>query len=160
MYEENKCRGNLEGKRRKGGALMKKQEVKHLMPRNKCDESTISDLMNLPKQELVPLLPKLLKFFEDLNWPVTKRLIPVVLRFPQNLIPLILEALDERQTDYDYKYFVMSALVRRISKGEQTKLVPALERMRDRATEGEKCEELNVYAKEVLEQWEEEIKKE
>ena len=49
-----------------------------LLPKNKHDDSTITNLMALSDQEIEPIISDLLTWFQDINWPIAKRLIPVI----------------------------------------------------------------------------------
>ena len=47
----------------------KKDQQSELLPKDKHDDETIKRLRKLPIQELVPLLPELLEWVADVNWP-------------------------------------------------------------------------------------------
>lgn len=60
------------------------QDLIHLLPKNKIDFESVEALLNHPNPaNLVALLPDLLEWLQDVNWPIFEPVVTVLLRAPQ-----------------------------------------------------------------------------
>lgn len=132
---------------------MKNDELEKLMPKDIFDTSTIAKLLTLTEQELQIILPRLIRWYEDLNWPVTEELTPVMLKYPKLLVPLLIEAMDISEKDDVFKYFVVVALVKEIPCQFHPELIPSLRRLAESPTVDEQLEDLEEVAQDILQRW-------
>ena len=59
------------------------RQVKNLVPKNKFDFSGMEELMKLSDEEIEPVIPELLAWMKDMNWPVAKEM-PALERIVKN----------------------------------------------------------------------------
>ncbi|MCH7321719.1 DUF5071 domain-containing protein [Solibacillus sp. MA9] len=64
-----------------------------MTPKNKFDIEEVETLRNKPANEVVPLLPELMTWMQDMNWPVAKSVVELLLTYPTEITPLIDEVL-------------------------------------------------------------------
>ena len=64
-----------------------------LLPRSKTDDEAVAKLYQLPEAELLPLLPELMEWLEDINWPVARPVWDFLLPYAAQLEPAIVEVL-------------------------------------------------------------------
>jgi hypothetical protein len=64
-----------------------------LLPRDKYDDEAVAQLAQLPKTELLPLLPSLAKWVQDSNWPIARAVEKLLKQHVTALMPTILEVL-------------------------------------------------------------------
>ena len=97
-----------------------------------------------------PILPELLEWLQDCNWPVSHILAPFLTSIGSPLIPHIRRILDT--DDEIWKYWMISVIMR-----DSFELASAfrdeLKRLVSSPTEREAREELNEVAQEVLEKY-------
>lgn len=60
-----------------------------MIPKDKFDVEAVERLKTLPANELVPLLPELMTWMQDMNWPVAKPVVELLLTYPNEITPLI-----------------------------------------------------------------------
>lgn len=121
--------------------------MEDLVPKNKFDNSNIERLRELSDEEIRPMLPRLLEWIQDINWPVAEGVLSV-LKERGEVIWHIIDLLDG--DDEVWKYNVITALLPEFSAGELKPLIGKLRRMADEPTEGEKREEVDLAAAELL----------
>ena len=85
-------------------------DVHALVPKDKCDCSHIEELKRLSASEIEPILPRLLAWIQDINWPVAADLLPVLAQRQTALLPLIREILRAEETDDVWKYWILTSL--------------------------------------------------
>lgn len=118
------------------------------LPKNKHDFDRVNQLMNMDPSILVPLLPSLMEWIQDRNWPIADEVAKLLLRFPKEMVPLIKYILS---TDDDvWKYWCLEMLVKELPVPCQAHLKSELLRLVERPTAGEKLEQLNETAMEIL----------
>ena len=64
-------------------------DIHDLVPKNKFDSSNIERLKHLADNEIEPILPSLLEWIQDCNWPVAGDILPVLALHQSALVPLI-----------------------------------------------------------------------
>jgi hypothetical protein len=122
--------------------------IKGNLPKNKHDFESIEALKRQSKAELRGVLPELIKWLQDGNWPISKSVEDILLRFGKELIPLIRRIF--QTNDGQWKYFVLSGLVNRLPLQILTEIRPDLMRIKNSPTRDEKLEELDELADELL----------
>ena len=104
-------------------------------------------IVTLGYPAIEPILPELIKWMQDFNWPVTKVLQPFLASIGAPLAPHIREVL--KSHDDIWKFWVISCIVSE-SKELAGLLKPELRRLASSPTVGEHDEEIDVQAKEIL----------
>jgi len=118
------------------------------LPRNKHDFERVELLKNLNRNKLIPLLPKLLEWIQDMNWPIANDISELLLAYPTELIPLIKNVLASE--DDVWKYWCLEILVKRMSKSFRIEFKDDLIKLAEQPTAAEKLEELDTIAIEIL----------
>lgn len=123
--------------------------IKDLLPKDKHDFDSVNQLKLLDKDALRPIIPDLLVWLQDTNWPISSEIGEILLQFNAELIPYIQDVL---KTDDDiWKYYVLSELVSRLSKEDvKSGLLDELNRLANNPSMGEQDEEVDLIAKEML----------
>lgn len=119
-----------------------------LLPKNKHDDSTITNLMALSDQEIEPIISDLLTWFQDINWPIAKRLIPVIVNHYKLSEKYILTIL--KGTDEIWKYWILSELISAWPSCPGPDLMSEIVRIANRPTSGEIEEEVGKAANVVI----------
>jgi len=125
-------------------------ELKALIPKDKFDTSTLDTLMSLKESDLSILLPELILWIADMNWPVATEILPVLSKYPDSIVPLIKESLVADQDDDILKIYIISYLVPRLPKDYQLMLYDDINRIAKNPTESEAYEETAEIALEWL----------
>lgn len=122
--------------------------LEDLIPKQKHDHERVNNLKNLELNEIKPILPELLVWLQDANWPVAQGIEDIVIGFQDELIPYIRDIF--QTNDGTWKYFLLHGLIRRLPDNVLLQLKPDLERMKDNPTIDEKYEELDDILTELL----------
>ena len=64
-----------------------------MIPQHKHDFEAIKQLQAATSQQIVPLLPELLKWIQDMNWPVAEPVLEILMQYPTEITPLVEEVL-------------------------------------------------------------------
>ena len=56
-----------------------------MLPKDKFDISAVEQLRTEDTQQVIPLLPKMLEWIQDMNWPVAKPMVEVLLSYPNEI---------------------------------------------------------------------------
>lgn len=118
------------------------------LPRDKHDFERVNQLKNLSREELVLLLPGLMEWVQDMNWPIAEEVSELLLTCPDEIIPLIKDVLVTN--DDIWKYWCLIILVEKLPKDLIVQLKSGLIRLVESPTAGEKLEELDEIALEIL----------
>jgi len=119
------------------------------LPRNKHDFERVHKLKRVERTELLPLLPGLMEWIQDMNWPIAEEVAELLLAFANEITPLIKDVLT---TDDDiWKYWCLQILVKRLPHEVKKSFEEDLIRLVERPTAGEKAEALDETAIEILE---------
>jgi len=128
--------------------------AKKLLPRNKHDFESVHmlkvlELKTLDKKELEVIIPELLKWLQDINWPISGEITKLLLTVPEESLPYVLEVLngqDDVWKAWCLRYFVLELSIE-FMKG----LEGVIRRMVFEPTEGELIEEVHLTALEIWE---------
>lgn len=129
---------------------MSKNRVLKLVPKDKFDNSTLDELMRINESEMELILPELILWIADFNWPVAKDMIRVLIRYPKYLIPIIKDSLALTQNDDILKYWILVKLIPELSIEYQEMLLEDIERIYKYPTLSEESEEICDQAKILL----------
>lgn len=132
---------------------MGQEDIFALIPKDKFDTSTIDELMKLNEDEAKIILPELLCWIADFNWPIAKDMINVLKRFSNNLTPLIQNALRADESDDMLKYWIIRELIPVLSKEVQKNILTDIKRICDSPTVTEEIEGVCDEAKEFIENY-------
>lgn len=125
------------------------EEFEVFLPRNKHDVDKVEEIKKLDKNILVSLLPELLVFTQDMNWPVAPGILEILLTFPKEIVPHVHAVLSS--DDDNWKWFILHFLVIELPLESRVQFKEYLTRVAETPTEVELAEELDEIAKEILE---------
>ena len=126
------------------------RRVEDLVPKNKFDFSGIDELRLLSDEEIMPILPALLEWMKDMNWPIAKEMPALLSKHQRVIIPFIIEALRPEQSECDWKTWIIHCLLPLLDEDYLLMLKASLERIAEDPTWGEESEETNIEARELL----------
>jgi len=119
-----------------------------LIPKDKCDIATAKAAVAAGFPAVEPILPQLLEWIQDVNWPVAHVLLPFFRTIGRPLIPEVRRIF---ATDDDvWKYWVLTNLVDYWPPDLIAEVRTDLERFDRNPTPGETKEEVALEAREVL----------
>lgn len=126
------------------------ENLYELVPKDKFDTSNIDRLLRLSDNEMKFIVGDLLKWIQDMNWPVAIRIVDVLAQRAGILESHILEILSPEQNDDIWKYWIISDLIPRLKDKLSQRIISAIKRIAVHPTTGECMEEVDVAAKRVL----------
>ncbi|KJB88837.1 hypothetical protein AZ66_05110 [Paenibacillus sp. E194] len=88
-------------------------DVKQYLPTDKCDYDSIDRLKSLKPEELQRIIPELLEWTQDINWPVAPKIIEILIPLDKLLLPQLRVIL--RCNEYDWIENCLWYLVRRLN---------------------------------------------
>lgn len=132
---------------------MEYNEIDKYIPKNKFDKDSILKLMAISEDEIKPILPELLSWTADINWPIAKDIVHVLVRFPNCVVPLIKEKLKSSEQDEDWKYFIITDLIPELPIEAQKMLADDMSRIINNPTDDEKYAEVWDMAKRYRENY-------
>ncbi|WEG12427.1 DUF5071 domain-containing protein [Pullulanibacillus sp. KACC 23026] len=124
------------------------EHLEVLLPKDKFDISSVEKLNGLDREEIIYLVPKLLEWIQDMNWLIAPKIADLLLDFPNETTPHIRKVFETE--DDIWKYWCLDVLVQRFPAESKMALKNDLIRLAERPSEGEKLEEVDVKAKEIL----------
>ena len=121
--------------------------MRSLIPQDKHDIKTAEAAIKAGYPAVEPVLPELLEWMQDLNWPVAKVLAPFLASIGRPLVPHLEKIF--ATDDETWKYWIINDI---ISESEElaAALRNELERIAYAPTEIELEEEINEDARAVL----------
>ncbi|WP_408894396.1 DUF5071 domain-containing protein [Paenibacillus taichungensis] len=124
------------------------KDLSELLPRDKHDFERVSNLKNINKKDLIKLIPELLEWLQDINWPIAVEITKLLLSVPQETIPYVrkvLEGGDDIWKEWCLRYFVME-----LTEDLRQILQDELVRIAYKPSKGEQLEEVHITAREIL----------
>ena len=121
-------------------------DVYHLIPKDKFDNSNIEKLKPLTDREIEPILPALLEWVRDRNWPIFDDILSVLILHQTSVIPYIHSAFSPKEGDNVWKYWIITCLIPLFSEESINTLLPDIQRIADAPTQGEADEEADKAA--------------
>lgn len=85
-------------------------DIKDLIPKPKHDHEVISELKELSFEQIKPILPQLLEWLQDMNWPIGRSIADVLKPFANRITSEIIKVL--RSNDSMWELWVLINLVR------------------------------------------------
>ncbi len=89
--------------------LLPDYQLRELIPKDKFDLERVSTLASLGYPEIAPILPELLEWMQDGNWPVSQALSPFLASIGKPLAQQIRHILQTQ--DHIWKYWVLRRIV-------------------------------------------------
>ena len=126
------------------------KKAKDLVPKTKFDFSGIEELRKLSDEEIASVIPDLLAWMKDMNWPVAKEMPDLLAPHQKVLIPHIIEILQPEQWECDWKTWIIHYLLPLLDEKYLLMLKPSLERIVKNPTWGELDEATNTAAEDIL----------
>ena len=126
------------------------KKVKDLVPKNISDFSGMEELRKLSDEEIASVIPDLLAWMKDMNWPVAKEMPDLLAPRQKALIPHIIEILQPEQSECDWKTYIILFLLPLLDEKYLLMLKPSLERIVKNPTKGELAEGTNIEATDIL----------
>jgi hypothetical protein len=118
------------------------------VPKHKSDIERAERCIALGYPAVAPIIPDLLEWMQDYNWPVAQVLAPFLATIGE---PLLTEIRRILATDDDvWKYWILIRIVA-TSPALAEQLRPELSRLAQFPTRTEMEEELHIHAQEILE---------
>ncbi|TVY87445.1 hypothetical protein LAWI1_G004535, partial [Lachnellula willkommii] len=122
---------------------------KALLPKDKHDSAAIAHLSTLPESTIAHLVPELLTWVQDINWPIAALAASFLLKYPHLLVVPVREIL--LGGDGEWKHNCLVYLVDEMPLEQLRVLRPAVERIAESSTEGEREFESDEVARNILE---------
>lgn len=118
------------------------------LPLNIYDVDKVEKLKKLDRSVLEPLLPDLLEYTQDMNWPVASGVVEILLTFPKEIVSHVQAILSSN--DDNWKWFILHFLVIKLPVESQVQFKQYLIRVAQTPTQNEIAEELDEIAKEIV----------
>jgi|SRR5690606_22323733 hypothetical protein len=125
------------------------KDLKNLLPSNKFDVEQAKKLKDLDRSQVLLLLPELINYTQDINWPVAPIIVETLLKFPIEIVPSVQAVLAE--DDDSWKWFLLNYLVSKLPLDSKFHFKEYLIRVAEIPTESEIAEELDYVSKNILE---------
>jgi hypothetical protein len=120
----------------------------NLVPRSKFDVATAERAVAAGWPAVEPVLPELLEWLQDYNWPVSRVLAPFLASIGEPLVPHVRPILQGE--DAIWKYWIIVAVVADAPVAVVDRLRADLERLVERPSQRELEEEVPDVARRVL----------
>ncbi|MDM5246000.1 DUF5071 domain-containing protein [Lysinibacillus sp. G4S2] len=125
------------------------ENLEDLLPRHKFDNDRVAMIKKMDRDKILPLLPNLLEWIQDMNWPVAPSVLELLLTFPEDIVPHVQGVLSSN--DDSWKWFILKFLVIELPVESRVQFREYLTRVAETPTHNELAEELDEIAKEILE---------
>ncbi|MED4531811.1 DUF5071 domain-containing protein [Metabacillus fastidiosus] len=87
-------------------------KYENYLPRHKHDFERVNELKRREREEILPLLPFLIEWMQDMNWPIAHDIAELLLTFPNEIVPLIKDVL--AGNDDIWKYWCLKVLIKSV----------------------------------------------
>jgi len=125
-------------------------DIKELLPKDKFDNSGLSRLSELTDEEIKSVIPDLLEWVQDMNFPVAEEVCRIIAEHYAVADAEIIKLLNVSQSDELWKYFIITGLLPIIEKPSE-RLINAVRRIALNPSDSETIEEVDKIAGEYLE---------
>lgn len=119
-----------------------------LVPESKLDIEALTNLKKLNREEVLPILPELLEWTKDPNWPIASPLKSILIPFGYDLISLIQITL--RNEDETWKHSLLTFFLPDFDISVIESLEDDLNRIHKNPTVSEKREGLSEEAYKLI----------
>lgn len=128
------------------------KRIEDLVPKHKFDFSGLEELKELSDEEIAPILPALLEWMKDMNWPIAQEMPSLLIMHQKVLMPYIVDALKPEQVEGDWKNYIIWDLLPLLDKEYAIEIEPYLERIVENPTRSEVFDETNIEAEDFLQE--------
>ena len=129
----------------------KSPDAQTLLPVDKFDSEAVKRLSGLDDEQIEPIVPKLLEWIQDMNWPVAQLVCELLNEHYSVVEPQLYELLKPGQTDDIWKYNIIKYLIGgRYGCPDDERLMTEIMRIAQHPTDSEKAELVDEAAKEIL----------
>lgn len=128
------------------------ENLETLIPKNKSDIEAAEKLVAMGYPKIAPVLPQLMEWVQDYNWPVAKVIAPFLASIGEPLIPEIKKVLTSN--DDMWKYWCLHVIVDEMKAEYLRMLAPELERLATNPSQDEIDSEVDEIAKTILSKFE------
>ena len=125
-------------------------DLHNMLPKDKCDTEQAQALVALGYPAVKPVLPELMEWIQDINWPVAHVIAPFLATIGLPLVPYIRQVF--ATSDEMWKIWVLYALVE-MSPAIFNAVQEDVQRIADTPPQNEDQEALQEAAREVLEHY-------
>jgi len=120
-------------------------DIKSLIPKDKFDLETVGKLKQHSFEDIEPIIPDLLEWLQDMNWPVSQPIAVFLLPYSEKIAHEIIQILKGK--DEMWKYWILVTFGKII----KNKLaVQEINRIAKNPTQDEIYHELNTIANEII----------
>lgn len=128
--------------------VIEKIDLKELIPKNKYDIATANRLKDYSYKEIKTIVPELMEWIQDMNWPVARPVANYLKSISENLTDNIIKIL--RGNDEIWKYWCISVFGINATKSIDPKLMQEFMRIANNPSEQEVLEEVHELAQELI----------
>ena len=118
------------------------------LPRDKFDFKSVNKIKKMEKENIIPLIPWLLEWIQDMNWPIAPEVAEILIALPKETVPHIKNVFSTN--DDIWKFWCLDYLVKKLPTEYKELLKNDLIRLITTPTEGEKLEEVDLKARGIL----------
>ncbi|MNL13746.1 hypothetical protein D3C87_1346630 [compost metagenome] len=90
--------------------LLTDMDIKALIPKNKFDEEVIDGLKALSFDQLKPIIPELLEWLQDMNWPIARPIADILEPHVDRMVPELIKIF--KTNDGMWKLWILINLAR------------------------------------------------
>ncbi|MFC0518176.1 DUF5071 domain-containing protein [Mucilaginibacter angelicae] len=120
-------------------------DIKELIPKHKDDQKVIAGLKKLSFEQLKPIVPDLLEWLQDMNWPIARPVADILKPFADRMTPDIIRIL--KTNDGEWKQSMLGNLARNTTDPQ---LLSEIERIAKFPSRDEIESEVNLEAISIL----------
>lgn len=120
-------------------------DIKALLPQHKSDSESVEKLRTLSFEQIEPIIPDLLEWLQDINWPIAGAVADVLTPFVGKIVPDIIRVL--KSSDEEWKYWILKTLAQTAT---DPSLLKEIGRIATHPTKGEIASEANIEAAHIL----------
>lgn len=122
--------------------------LRSYVPKDKHDIKAIERARLIGFPVLNPIIPELLTWLQDINWPVASECVKLLSHADSEIVPHIQSIL--RSDDSIWKYWILNALCPRLAPDILATLRCDIKELTTDATQNDKAEEVDQAANELL----------
>lgn len=75
------------------------------LPKHKSDHESVDVLTSLERSMVIPLLPELLVWLQDTNWPIASEIVDLLLKYTVEIIPHVKTIFSQSDSGWTYNIF-------------------------------------------------------
>jgi len=122
--------------------------LKEVVPKDKSDVEFINELAKHDIQEVKSVVPELLTWLQDYNWPAAEHVADYLAKYSNDIEDEILSVL--KGSDDVWKYWVVFTLVLHSKVEPNEAIMEEVRRIANTPTASEKVEEVDEIAQEAI----------